>query len=116
MMTPVDRRALRGARAQAACVVQRDGPCRLRLRGALTFATAGEVWASGERELAACAEGPIEIDCSGIEAADSAALAVLVEWLAWAHRHGRSLHLQGLPRTLIDIARISELEALLQPD
>jgi phospholipid transport system transporter-binding protein len=102
--------------APAAAVVERDGPSRLRLRGALTFATAAQVWARGQRELAACSGEPIEIDCSGIEVADSAALAVLVEWLAWGHRHGRSLQLQGLPQTLLDIARISEVDDLIRPE
>lgn len=106
-----------GARhAPAAASVERDGPSRLRLRGPVTFATAAQVWSRGERELAACEGQAIEIDCSGIESADSAALAVLVEWLAWGQRHGRSLQLQAVPPTLLEIARISELEDLIRPE
>lgn len=114
MRTPVPG-AGSGA-ASPVAFVERDGPARLSLRGALTFATAAEVWACGERELAACTGDTIEIDCSGIEAADSAALAVLIEWLAWSHRHGRSLRLEGVPQTLLEIARISELEDLIRPE
>jgi phospholipid transport system transporter-binding protein len=96
--------------------VERAGPAHLRLRGPLTFANAAQVWAHGQRELAATAGNPIEIDCSGIEAVDSAALAVLVEWLGWGHRHGRAVRLQGVPEKLLQIARISELDDLIRPD
>lgn len=57
----------------------------------------------------------LELDCSGVSAADSAGLAVLVDWLAWARHAGRTLHLRGVPAKLIDIARISELDTLLVP-
>jgi phospholipid transport system transporter-binding protein len=90
------------------------GPARLQLRGPLTFATAAAVWRDGLRALEACDGALIEIDCSGIERADSAGLAVLIEWLAWGARRDRQVRLQALPATLVDIARISELEDLLQ--
>ncbi len=104
------------AAASAQWTIERDGPARLRLLGPLTFANAAEVWARGTRELAGSTGDPVEIDCSGLQAVDSAALAVLVEWLGWGHRHGREVRLQRVPATLLQIARISELDELLRPD
>jgi phospholipid transport system transporter-binding protein len=91
-------------------------PARLQLRGPLTFATAAAVWRDGLRALEACDGRLIDIDCAGIERADSAGLAVLIEWLAWGARCDRQVRLQSLPATLLNIARISELEDLLQPN
>lgn len=90
-------------------------PARLQLRGPLTFATAAAVWRDGLRELERCEGERIDIDCAGISRADSAGLAVLIEWLAWGARRGRAVCLEALPTTLVDIARISELEELIQP-
>lgn len=95
--------------------VERAGDASLRVTGALTFATAARAWSEGERELARCQGPRIEIDCSGLSAADSAGLAVLVQWLASGRRQGREVALRGLPRAVVDIARISELEELIQP-
>lgn len=89
-------------------------PARLHVRGPLTFATAAAVWRDGLRALEACDGALVEIDCSGIERADSAGLAVLIEWLAWGAQRDRHVRLQSLPATLVDIARISELEDLIQ--
>lgn len=91
------------------------GPARLVVRGPLTFDTAAAAWRAGQRALDACDASAVDIDCAGIERADSAGLAVLIEWLAWGQRRDRAVRLQGLPATLIDIARISELEDLIQP-
>jgi phospholipid transport system transporter-binding protein len=89
-------------------------PARLQLRGPLTFATAAAIWRDGLRALEGCGDGAVEIDCAGIERADSAGLAVLIEWLAWGSQRDRDVRLQALPPSLVEIARISELEELIQ--
>ncbi|MEZ5458768.1 MAG: STAS domain-containing protein [Steroidobacteraceae bacterium] len=105
--------------ANAATVQRVDAPAggaaRLVVQGPLTFDTAAAAWRAGQRALEGCDAGAVDIDCAGIERADSAGLAVLIEWLAWGQRHDRVVRLQGLPTTLVDIARISELEDLVQP-
>ena len=94
--------------------IELDGASTLRLSGAMTFATAARALPDGLRRLEG-SSGDIAIDCSGVVAADSAGLAVLVEWLAWGRHRGRRIELRSVPRSLIDIARISELEELLEP-
>ncbi len=81
----------------------------------MTFATAAKALPDGLRQLQGCEGADLIIDCGGVTAADSAGLAVLVEWLAWGRRAERRIELRAVPRALIDIARISELEELLEP-
>jgi phospholipid transport system transporter-binding protein len=83
------------------------------VRGALTFATAPAASGAGLRSLSASAAGPIEIDLVGVEAADSAGLAVLLYWLAWARRNDRKLTFKGVPASIEALARISDVQELL---
>jgi phospholipid transport system transporter-binding protein len=90
------------------------GPGRLSVRGALTFATARQARELGLRVLAAAAATQLELDCAGVTASDSAGLAVLLDFLAWARHAGRGLRLTELPEEVRAIARISEVDALLE--
>jgi phospholipid transport system transporter-binding protein len=97
----------------AEIAVVESAPDRYAVRGALTFATARRAVGAGLQAFSAARGGPIELDLGGVGAADSAGLAVLIEWLAWARRSGRQIHLANLPQALTAIARISETEELL---
>jgi phospholipid transport system transporter-binding protein len=56
---------------------------------------------------------PLQIDCEGITASDSAGLAVLIEWLAEANRRGRTITFVNIPPGIQAAARISDVESLL---
>jgi phospholipid transport system transporter-binding protein len=86
---------------------------QLRARGPLTFATARAARELGLDSLAS-GSGALELDCGGITAADSAGLAVLVDWLGRARQAGRALRYLHLPAGLSTLARISDLEELLE--
>ncbi len=86
----------------------------LRARGPLTFATARAARLAGLALMAAAPAQPaLVMDCAGIDAADSAGLAVLLDWLATAKASGHALRYVGLPQGFAALARISEVEALL---
>ena len=88
-------------------------PGRYALSGAFGFATARRILAEGS---AAFADHPsVVVDLAGVTQADSAGLAVLLEWVTWAHREGREIRFQQIPRAIRAIARISEVEGLLDP-
>ena len=53
------------------------------------------------------------IDLSAIGRADSAAIALLVEWRRRARLDGRTLRFRGLPQSLRDLLELSELTELL---
>ena len=93
--------------------VSTSAPGRCEVRGALTFASARRAFDSGVKALSGSNQTAIEVDCGGVQTADSAGLAVLLAWLAWAHQHGRKLKFVRLPEAIIAIARISDVDALL---
>ena len=55
----------------------------------------------------------ISLDLSGVERANSAGLALLLEWVDQSRRNGQELELHNLPDALIDISRMSNLLELL---
>ena len=86
---------------------------RLAAQGPLTFATARAARLAGLAALQGAGAQSLQIDCAGVTMADSAGLAVLLDWLAAAKLGGHSLKFTGLPQDLTALARISELEPLL---
>ena len=99
---------------QAARVgISEPSPGRITVHGELSFGTAREARQIGLLVLESSPADRIVIDCAGVTRADSAGLAVLLDWLAWGRRHARAVSLTNLPPTLIAIARISEVDKLL---
>jgi phospholipid transport system transporter-binding protein len=86
-------------------VVGKDGGHRL--EGALTFASVPKLAAAHPRHPAA------EIDLGGVTRADSAGLALLLEWQRTAGEDGDELVYRDLPEQLAAIARVSNLAELL---
>ena len=83
-----------------------------RLGGSLTM---GTVTALRERGLRAfnAGSGAIEVSLANVERADSGALALLIDWLAWASAAGRAMKFTSLPAALLALARLSDVEDLL---
>ncbi|RLA20624.1 MAG: anti-sigma-factor [Gammaproteobacteria bacterium] len=53
------------------------------------------------------------IDLSGVERADSAGLALLVEWVSRAQQKGSQLSYCDIPSQMLAIARVSGLDSVL---
>jgi phospholipid transport system transporter-binding protein len=87
---------------------------RAHVRGTLTFATARRARDEGLLKFRGCGAHSCEVDCSAITHSDSAGLTVLLDWLAVAKRDGRSLRYVNLPEGLVALAKISEVDELLQ--
>jgi phospholipid transport system transporter-binding protein len=101
------------AAAHGAFELQAGSGGQLSARGPLTFATARRAREAGLQRLAA-GSGALEVDCAGITVVDSAGLAVLVDWLGRAKRAQRKLCYRHLPDGVVALARISDLEELLE--
>src|SRR6186713_2050316 len=86
---------------------------RITVTGELTFASAREARQLGLLVLEGSRADRIVVDCTGVTRADSAGLAVLLDWLAWGRRKARAVSLENLPPSLVAIARISEVDGLL---
>lgn len=58
----------------------------------------------------------INVDLSGVLDADSAGLALLLEWLSWANHYNYKIHYQHIPQRIAAIAEISEVDKLVRSD
>lgn len=92
-----------------------------RVRGELTFATAASAHATGIGVLGGGGNGvPHEhvmvLDCSSVTEADSAGLAVLLDWRREALQRGIVLRYRNLPAAIAQLAHISGVESLLTAD
>jgi phospholipid transport system transporter-binding protein len=86
---------------------------RWRLSGELGFGTVSGILKDSRAGLS---DGDdIEVDLSGVTRADSAGLALLVEWLRAAERAGRSISFVNMPAQMQSIARICGLDDILKP-
>lgn len=96
--------------------LQEIAPGRWRVTGALDVVAVSALAAEGERLIRAASKGGIQrlsIDLSAVESANSAALALLVEWLEQACRRGLELVYIQPPQPLMRLARLSNLDGLL---
>lgn len=87
------------------------GDGRFAVHGELGFATA-----AGALQRARPLFEPhsvIELDLAGVTRADSAGLALLLEWVNWARGTAREIRFANLPGQLLAIAQISEVEDML---
>lgn len=87
------------------------GEGRFRLTGAMNFATAETILRKSEGLFEDYTR--IEVDLSGVEDADSAGLALLLEWITWAIQTVREIRFVDVPERITAIARVTEVESLL---
>ena len=88
--------------AAASAVLRPDGP--------LTLATIARHLADGRARAAA---GPLHVDLSAVTEADSAALALLLDWLRSARAAGHPFSVGGLPAGLRSLAALYGVDELL---
>ena len=87
------------------------GPGQYRIVGDLDFNSVGTLAGEGERLFAAYPE--VRVDLQDVGQANSAGLALLLQWLEQAKRRGQRLELVNLPESLARIAAITNLTGLL---
>jgi phospholipid transport system transporter-binding protein len=88
------------------------GPGAWRLHGPLTFDSVPALRPLGLRLLGP-GGGALTIDLQGVPAADSAGLALLIDWLAMARAQQTTLRYVAVPSTLHALAELSEVGALI---
>ncbi|MEO8018428.1 MAG: STAS domain-containing protein [Pseudomonadota bacterium] len=101
------------ARQNARIGISEPTSGRIVVTGELTFASARDARQLGVLVLESSRAEKFVIDCSSVTRADSAGLAVLLDWLAWGRRKSRAISLEKLPASLVAIAKISEVDGLL---
>lgn len=88
------------------------GEGRFTLNGEMTFETAERILLASEEPFEQHTR--IEVDLSGISRADSAGLALLLEWITWANHTVREIRFLSMPERVLAIARTTEVEQLLK--
>ena len=58
-------------------------------------------------------QGDLTFDLSAVEKSDSSGLALLVEWMSMAKKSSQGISFQGIPKQMLDIARVSGLDKVL---
>ncbi len=56
---------------------------------------------------------PTTVDLAEVSAADSSALALLLEWRTWAEQANHKIRFINVPRSLCVMASLSQIEGLL---
>jgi phospholipid transport system transporter-binding protein len=91
--------------------LEADGAGRVRVSGVLDATTAGALLAQS-RQTFTGSDG-LNVDLAGVTEADSAGLALLIEWVRAARQSNRAIRFQNVPGQITALARISEVEELL---
>lgn len=88
-----------------------QGGGAIRFSGPLTMDTVNEALLESAALFAQ--EGPWELDFSGVDEVDSAAVSLLLEWVRQAAQLGRKLHIKNLPDNLQCLVKVYGVEELL---
>jgi len=91
--------------------LQDHGDGRFAVVGDMTFATAEKLLRVSEEPFEHHTQ--IEVDLSGVATADSAGLALLLEWITWANHTVREITYSGMPERILAIAKTTEVDHLL---
>ena len=89
------------------------GPGKFELSGEVGFDDAARLLADGDRAFASLQA--VEVDLARVTRADSAGLALLIEWSLAARAAGRQLRYSNVPPAVISLAGISDVSELLSP-
>ncbi len=88
------------------------GEGRFSLSGEMTFSTCGAILRKSEAPFEKHTR--IEVELAGVTHADSAALALLLEWITWANHTVREIRFKDVPARISAIAQVTEVEDLLR--
>lgn len=89
-----------------------EGAGRFRLEGEVGFGTVMHLLHESHSLFEP--EKRVRLDLAGVERINSAGLALVIEWMREAHRGGWTLEISNEPEELLAVARICDVEHLLQ--
>ncbi len=107
LQSPRSNRPAPAARLAAA------GAGRFELTGELGFKDAVRLLGDGDAAFGGLKNA--EVDLAGVTRADSAGLALLLEWSLAARAAGREIRYRNIPPAIVSLAGISDVEELLAP-
>lgn len=94
--------------------LQEKTPLNWSLEGEVNVDTITAIIQPGYQMIKAAPAGqPLVLDLSGVSQADSASVALLIDWLRYAKKMGKSLSFESLPAKMQDIIKVSNLGGIL---
>jgi phospholipid transport system transporter-binding protein len=88
---------------------------RYRVTGVLDAFTTPKLLEESAGHFSSQQSADIHVDLGGVTESDSAGLALLIEWLRVGRQRNQRFHFGNVPKQLAALARISEVEGLIQP-
>lgn len=92
-------------------VIESAGPGRFRVSGTLDYASVGRLERLARPLLGAAPEAVV--DLGGVRSANSAALALLLEWVDQARQARRRIRFTRVPAAVLEIAEVSNVADLI---
>ena len=89
---------------------------RYRLSGVLDAVTTPKLLEESAARFSKQSGVDLEVDLAEVTESDSAGLALVIEWLRLARQREQRMRFTNLPKQLLALARISEVEGLIQPE
>lgn len=84
----------------------------LALSGVIDHTSVVTLLQQGQQFIASAQPGKLTVDWAQVTYANSAALAMVLQWTRQARAAGKSLSSQSAPDFLVQLARVSQLEFL----
>lgn len=91
---------------------QHDGSTLI-VSGEIDFDNGGAVLDQGRLAIEATPE--LTVDLSRVSHSNSVGLAILIEWLAVARRSGHKVTFAGVPKGLLQLAEVCQVNEILRP-
>lgn len=92
--------------------IDREEGSRFRVSGDMTFATTRKLLVDSKALFQKTKD--ISLNLSEVNHADSAGLALLLEWMAEAEQKGGEVSVEGMPESLLAIAKLCQMETTLE--
>ena len=87
------------------------GEGRFELSGEMSFGTVDRILRASDTAFRD--HDRLQVDFSGVDKADSAGLALLLEWKAQARRRSREIDYVAIPGSILAIAQTTDVQHLL---
>lgn len=88
------------------------GAGEYRISGELSFYSVPALWREAA-QLFGTGRGPLRFDLRDVDRSDSAGLALLVDWMRTAGRHGQDIEFRNVPAQILSVAEVSGLTDVL---
>lgn len=90
--------------------IERVGQGRIVVRGELSFATADALY---RQSLQLLTNDKMLIDLSAVSRADSAGVALLIEWMRMARSQKATIYYENVPAQILSMVQVAGLQNIL---